>query len=790
MSTTLDVVRPITSGSSRSMRVRFLRACTAVLLALASAAPSDSAFAAETTTTLEIDGARTVSADAIRAVVGPVPNTGLTPELTDRAVKSLMATGHFADVRLDQRGPRIVVTIVEHPIAASVTIEGNAEIERKKLEEVLELKPKARVTRAKLQADARRLADLYKRQGRLATTVESKSTPRSEGHVDVAFVVREAPVSRIDRIEFSGNRAFSTRQLKDVISTSESGWLDVFKTAAYYDPERIETDRTLLRRHYANTGYPDAKITGVDAVPNGEGTGYTVVFTIEEGPAAQIGTATIEWAVSSAQPASSAAALKVRPGAVYSRETIERSVEGLSEASSKEGQPFVRVTPVHRASADGGTIDIVFRIEAAPPLYAERIDITGNTRTKDHVIRRELRLTEGDPVNAFIIERARLRVQRTGFFKTVTVKSAKGASPDRVIVTFDVTEQPTGDFGIGGGYSTVEGIVGDIGWTERNLFGNGQSLRFKVAGSASRFQADVGFTEPRILGSNVAAGFDLFYKDVDYTKQSSYMSTRAGGTVRLGLPIDDQWSTGVSYTFARSTLYNVGPNASAAIREAVPGFPANASTTYDTSAIGTSVTYDGRDNKKRPSSGVYYTLVQDFAGAGGDVRFVRNTGEARAYYAVSDSVTAMGRTSGGVISGWGGQDVRLLDMFTKGSETVRGFSTAGFGPRDTLSANQDALGGRMFFVTTAEMLFDIPGIPKDLGLRAAVFADAGSLWGVNRTAAALPGVVGQTPALRATAGIGLAWDSPLGPLRVDYAVPLVKQPYDKLQPLSFGLVPF
>ena len=772
------------------MRVRFLSACAAILLALASAAPSVRAIAAETTSTLDIDGARTVSPEAIRTTIGPLPDGPLPPEHADRAVKTLMATGHFADVRLDRRGGRLVVTVVEHPITATVTIEGNAEIERKKLEETLELKPRARLTRAKLQADARRLQDLYRRQGRLATTIEPKSTPRADGRVDVAFVIREAPVSKIERIDFSSNRAFSTRQLKDVVSTSESGWLDILKTAAFYDPERIETDRELIRRHYTNSGYPDAKITSVDAVPNGEGAGFTVVFAIEEGARAHIGAASLDWALLGGPPPTLTAALKVKPGAVYSREAIERTVETLTEDLSKSGQPFVRVTPVQRARSDGAVIDIVFRVEAAPPLYAERIDIVGNTRTKDPIIRRELRLSEGDPVNAFLIERARARVQRTGFFKTVTAKPTKGSTPDRVIVTIDVTEQPTGDFGIGGGYSSVEGIVGDIGWTERNLFGNGQSLRFKVAGSASHFQADIGFTEPRILGSNVAAGFDLFYKDVDYTKQSSYMSTRAGGTMRLGFPIDDHWSTGVSYTFARSTLYNVGPNASAAIREAIPGFPGTGSTTYDTSSIGTSVTYDGRDNKRRPTSGVTYTLVQDFAGAGGDVRFVRNTGEARAYYAVSDSVTAMGRTSGGVINAWGGQDVRLLDMFTKGSETVRGFSAGGFGPRDTLSANADALGGRMFFVTTAEMLFDIPGIPRDLGLRAAVFADAGSLWGVNRRAAALPGVVGQTPSLRATAGVGLAWDSPLGPLRVDYAAPLVKQPYDKLQPLSFGLAPF
>jgi outer membrane protein insertion porin family len=736
-----------------------------------------------------VEGGRTLSPEAVTAIIGGRAEGLTTPDAIDRAVKALMATGHFEDVQIDRRDGGLVVRVVEHPLAASVGVEGHAALERSKLVEVVQLKAGARVTRAKLGADARRLQELYRKQGRLATTVVAKSEPRADGRVDVAFVIAEAAVSRIDRIDFVGNRAFSARQLRDVISTSESGWFDILKTAAFYEPERIDSDRELIRRHYINNGFPDAVVTGADAVPNASGTGYAIVFTVAEGAEGQFGAASVESVLPGALPVSVAAAVKLRGGHRYSREDVDKTTEVIAETLAKEGQPFVRVTPVHRVR-DGGAIDVVFRVEAAPPLYVERIDIVGNTRTKDHVVRRALRLTEGDPVNAFLIERARARVQATGFFKKVAVKPTRGSAPDRAHLTLEVVEDETGTFGVGGGYSSVEGLVGDVGWTERNLFGNGQTLRFKVAGSASRLQADVGFTEPNFLDSNVAAGFDLFYKDIDFTKQASYMSRRVGGTARLGFPIDEQWSTGVNYTFARNTLYNVGSNASAAIREAVPGYPANSASTYDTSSVGHSVTFDGRDNKRRPSTGVYYTLAQDLAGAGGDVRFIRNTGEGRAYYAVADGVTAMGRVVGGQIVGWGGQDVRLLDLFYKGGETVRGFAPAGFGPRDLMSVNRDALGGRTYFATTAELLFEIPGIPKETGLRGAVFADAGSLWGVNKTAAGLPGATGRTLALRASAGVGLAWESPLGPLRVDYAIPLVKQTHDKTQPLSFGLMPF
>jgi outer membrane protein insertion porin family len=773
-----DVVR-------NALRV-LIFALAAVLFVLA-AAPLE---AAETITAIEIVGNRTVAADAVRAHVKLVQGNPYDAAKADQSIKALFATGLFAHVSIERRGTSVVVKVAENPIVEHVYLEGNAAVDKAKLEEQIQLKPRARYTAAKGHADALRLREHYRRLGRLATAVEPSVTYQSDGRVEVTYVIKEGEVTKVDSIGFVGNRAFTASQLRDVISTSQSGWFDVLKSAAFYDPERINQDKDMLRRHYLKQGFPDARVVSAEAVQNAQGTGYVITFTVEEGERFTFAPATVEASLRGADTAKLQDLVSVKPGGAYSQDAIEKSVEKMTLALSEQGLAFAQVKTIPKRDNAGHSIAIAFRVEEGPRIYVERIDIVGNQKTKDFVIRREFRVVEGDAVNAFMIERGRKRVQALGFFKSVSLKKQPGSAPDKVTIVIDVVEDQSIDFGIGVGYSTSEGVVGDISIADRNLFGNGQSLRLKLSGSLTRLQADLGFTEPHFLGSNVAAGFDLFYKDVDYTTQASYKSQRIGGDLRARYPISDEWSVGVNYTFARNKIYDVGENASAAIKEAVPGWPNDTSNTYYTSSVGYSLVYDTRDDKKRPSSGVYYTIAQDLAGLGGDVRYIRSVGEARAYYAVTDDITAVGRATGGFIGGWGGQDVRLLDLFYKGNETVRGFATAGIGPRDTLSANQDALGGKMFYATTAEVLFQIPGVPQDIGLRGAVFADAGSLWGLNSTAAKQPGAVGNTPSLRASVGVGLAWDSPIGALRADYAIPIAKQPYDKTQPFSFGLMPF
>ena len=748
------------------------------------------ALAADAITAVEVIGNRTVGADLIRSHVRLGKAGSIGPGQIDDALKSLFATGLFSDVRIDRKGTRLLVKVTENPLLASVAFQGNANADKSRLEPLLSLKAHARYTAAKAHADALKVRDYYRSQGRLATEVEPKLSARADGQVELVYAVKEAEVTKIDSIVFAGNRSFSERQLRDVITTSQSGWFDILKTAAFYDPERIKQDQDLLRQFYLKNGFPDVRVLTAEAAKNAQGTGYGVTFTIEEGERYSFGPTTLQSSLAKVDTASLQSTVSIKPGSTYNAEDVEKSVERLTLALSDQGHASANVRMVPKRDDRSHTISMAIEVREGTPIYVERIEVAGNTQTKDFVIRRELRFAEGDPVNSFILERARKRVQALGFFKKVTLKKKTGASPDRVIITVEVIEDDTRNLSFGAGYSTSEGIVGDIAVTERNLFGNGQALRVKLTGSATRFQAELGFTEPHLLGSNFAGGFDLFYKNTDYTTQSSFKSQRVGGDVRLGYQITDEVSGSVNYTFARSTIYDVGANASAAIKEAVPGFPNVSSNTYDTSSVGYGLTYDTRNNKRRPTEGVYFTLSQDLAGVGGDVRYLRSVGEARGYYPVSDTITAAGRATGGVIGGWGGQDVRLLDLFYRGSESVRGFAFSGIGPRDLLSANQDALGGRMYFATSAELLFQIPGLPQDFGLRGAVFADAGSLWGVNQTAAALPGLAGSALAPRASVGMGLAWDSPIGALRADYAFPIVKQPYDKTQAFSFGLSPF
>jgi outer membrane protein insertion porin family len=763
----------------------------AVVLAVLIGAWARPAAAGDTVSTIEISGNSTVAPETIRSHLRFAAGSPFDPRLIDASLQALFATGLFSDVRFDRKGTAILVTVVERPIVAKVDLQGYT-IERSKLEALVHLKAGARYTPAQAHADALRIRNQYRSQGRLLTSVDPKVSNRSDGRVDVVFDIKEGAVTKIDRIVFVGNRAFTERQLRDVITTSQSGWLDVLKTAAFYDPERIEHDRDLLRLYYLKNGFPDARIIAAEATQNAAGTGYSVQFRIDEGERYyfRAGEIKANGKLGKLNPVELEGTILIKPGSPYNQEQVDKTVEKMSLALSDRGYAFAQVHPVPARDDASHTIGMVFNIDEAPHIYIERIDIVGNVKTKDFVIRRELRVAEGDAVNAFLLERARKRVQALGFFKSVALKRKIGSAPDRIVVTIEVVEDDTRSVSFGIGYSLTYGVVGDISLAERDLFGNGQKLTLKLSGGATTLHAEAGFTEPHLLDSNFSAGFDLFYRDLDFTREASYKTQRIGGDMRVAYPITDEWTGSVNYTLSRDTIYDVGNAASVVIKQSIPGFPNTTSATYWTSSVGYSLTYDGRDDKKRPKSGIYYTVSQDLAGVGGDVNYIRTVADMRGYYPVTDDITLMGRAQGGMITGWGGREVPLFDMFYRGGETVRGFAAAGIGPRDTLSANQDALGGSMYFATTAELLFAIPGLPDDFGLRGEVFTDAGSLWGINKNAASVPGVQGGAFALRASVGAGLAWESPIGNLEVGYALPVAKQTYDKTQPIYFGLVPF
>ena len=760
------------------------------LLCLTSPALAQSGVVRE----IRVAGNRRVEPETVRSYLQLAVGDTYDAGKVDASLKALFATGLFADVRIDREGSVVVVTVAENPVINQVAFEGNSEVDNATLQSEVQLKPRAVFTRARAQADVQRILDVYRRQGRFAAVVEPKLIELEQNRVNLVFEITEGGTTKVKGINFVGNHAFSESQLRDIVSTTQAGWFDFLKGTSVYDPDRLALDRELLRQYYLKNGYADARVVSANAELDRDGSGFFINFAVEEGEIYHFGAVTIESSLASVKPDAYYGELLTTSGDIYNGSLIDKTVEKLTLAIAEQGYAFVRVRP--RAAADPGTrtIALAYVIEEGPRVYIERINIVGNVRTKDHVIRREFRLAEGDAFNPLLVDRAKKRLQALGLFKGVEIKRRPGSAQDRVILDVELVEQSTGELSFGAGYSTSEGVIGDVSITERNLLGNGQFLRLKVAGSFERFQIDLSFTEPRFLDMNLAAGFDLFHKELNQQSTSGFSSRKTGGSVRLGFPLSENLWMQTSYTIARDEIYDVDPRASIIIKDACgarnlgPGDPDCQDSSYWTSSLGNALTYDQRNHPKNPTRGYYLQLTSDFAGLGGDVQYVRVIGEGRAYYPITEKITFVGRAIGGHIEGWGGEDVRLLDLFFKGGETVRGFERSGYGPRDLLT--NDAIGGQTFWAATAEVRFPLPFIPDDLGISGAVFADAGSLFNASGRAQDLDGtgaiLLADDSSVRSSVGGSILWASPVGPLRLDFAKAITKQSYDELEFIRFG----
>src|SRR5215470_9741767 len=538
---------------------------------------------------IRVEGNKRVEPETVRTYLRFNVGDAYDPAKVDASIKSLFSTGLFSDVRIDREGAGVVVTVVENPVVNQVAFEGNREVDKATLTAEVQLKPRSVFTRAKAQADVQRILDVYRRQGRFAAAVEPKIIELDSNRVNLVFEITEGNATKVKAINFIGNRAFSDSQLRDIITTSQSGLLDFLKGTNIYDPDRLTLDRELLRQYYLKNGYADARVVTAEAELDRDGSGFYISFVIEEGELYAFGAMEVE----SALPLDVKvlrSELLTKSGATYDQSLMDKTVERLTLVASEGGYAFVRVRPRADRDPTGRAINVTYVVDEGPRVYIERININGNLRTQDYVVRREFRLAEGDAYNPLMVDKAKKRLQNLGYFKTVEIKRRPGSAPDRVILDVDLVEQSTGELSFGAGYSTSEGIIGDVSITERNLLGRGQFLRLRLAGSAERLQIDLSFTEPRFLGLNLAAGFDLFHKDVNLSSLSSFRTRTTGGSLRIGFPITENlWLTN-SYNLSTSAIYDVLPTASLAIREAQGEAL--------TSSWGTLLSYDDRNHPK------------------------------------------------------------------------------------------------------------------------------------------------------------------------------------------------
>lgn len=734
---------------------------------------------------ISVEGNRRVEPETVRSYLQFSVGDTYDGGKVDRSIKALFSTGLFQDVSIDLVGSTAVVTVVENPVINEIAFEGNYEVDTDTLRSEVQLKPRAVFTRARAQADVQRILDVYQRQGRFAAHVEPKLIELEQNRVNLVFEITEGGATKVKGINFTGNEAYSDSHLRDVITTTPSGLFDFLKGTSIYDPDRLSLDRELLRQYYLKNGYADVRVVAANAELDADGSGFFINFTIEEGARYTFGSVSIESTLQGVVPASLEDELLTEAGDTYNGTDIEKTVERLTLAVAEQGYAFVRVKPRAIPDPASRTISLVYIVEEGPRIYIERINVVGNTRTKDHVIRREFRLAEGDAYNPLLVDRAKKRLTGMGLFKAVDIKRNPGSAEDRVVLDVVVEEQSTGELSFGAGYSTAEGVIGDISLTERNLMGNGQFVRLKLSGSLERWQIDLSFTEPRFLDRNLAAGFDLYHKDVNQSDEAGFSSRRTGGALRLGFPLaEDLWMQ-THYALDYTQLYDVDTDR---VSQFVVQEIEQRGEESVTSLIGSSLTYDKRNNAKNPTEGVFFQTGVDFAGVGGDVNFIRLFGEGRGYYPLTEKITLVGRIIGGHIEGWGDDDVRLGDLYYRGGETIRGFDRGGFGPRDLLT--DDAIGGTSYWATSAEVRFPIPFIPDELGISGALFADAGSLWGANELAKELDAdgqiqLVDES-SIRASVGASILWNSPVGPLRMDFSHVLQKEEYDIDEMFRFG----
>jgi outer membrane protein insertion porin family len=745
-----------------------------------------------------VEGNRRVEADTVRSYFHPVPGERLDAAKIDAGLKALYATGLFQDVRIREAGGRLVVTVVEAAVINKVAFEGNKRVKDEQLTAEIQSKPRAPYSRTTVHADVERIIDVYRRAGRYDARVDPKVIELPNNRIDLVFEIKDGARTSVREINFVGNHAFSARQLREAIKTTTTNILSFLKSTDAYDPDRVEADRDLLRRFYLKQGYADARVISAVAEFDPAKHGFVITFTVDEGDLYHFGAVDVQSNVRDVDAAALRGRLKTHAGDKYNAEAIEKTTEDLAIEVSKRGYAFAQVHPRPDRDNAARLINLVYVLEEGPRAYIERINIRGNTKTRDWVIRREFDIAEGDAFNKVLLDRAERRLKGLGYFKTVKITNESGSVPDRVVVNVDVEDQQTGEFTISGGYSTVEGPLAEVSVVERNLMGTGRVVKASVTYGEYVKAVDVGFVEPYFLGSRASAGVDVFGKQTIANSYQSYGTDTYGASFSVGLPVTEQIGTQWRYSLYNQDLTlapylapcspsNPPPcgQASLPVQQAALNGPAWVST------VGNTVAYDSRDNKKNPKSGIYTEIKQDVAGIGGDEKFIRTTGDVRYYHEVAPDIVAMGRVQGGFAAGWDGQQVPLMNSFFGGPQMVRGFAPNGFGPRDlTPGSTMDNVGGTRYFVSTAEVQSPIPTLPSEFGLKLAVFADAGSVWGYGGPVY-FPSFgksiqLADSTFVRSSVGAGLVWDSPLGPLRVDYAFPLTKTSYDVLQPLHFG----
>jgi outer membrane protein insertion porin family len=808
---------------------------------------------AQSTASIQVEGNRRVEVDTIRSYFKPGPGGRLDQAQIDDGLKALIETGLFQDVRITQPGGHILVTVIENPVIGKVAFEGNKKVKDEQLSAEVQSKPRGTLSRPMVQSDAQRIAEIYRHSGRYDVTVTPEIIEQPNNRVDLVFTITEGAKTGVRQVEFIGNVAYSSYRLKDIIKTHESNLLSFLGGGDVYDPDRVEADRDLIRRFYLKHGFADVQVVAALTEYDPQQKGFLVTFKIEEGQQYRVAAVNFQSSIPTLDGNSLSGFSRVGTGAVYNAEALEKSVEEMQIEASRRGYAFAIVRPRGDRNFENHTVTITFAIDEGPRTYIERINVRGNTRTRDYVIRREFDISEGDAYNRALVDRAERRLKNLDFFKSVKITTEPGSSSDRVILIVDLEEKSTGDFSVSGGYSTTDGALAEVSVSERNFLGRGLFAKAAVTYGQYARGLSLSYVDPYLLDYRVALGLDAFYREQLANSYISYGTKTIGFSPRLGFALREDLTLQLRYSIYQQTIslpgyldncnntlgssFNPTP-AFANVNGYASGSTQNGATDTSgtglwcysdgeaslpvrkelaggatlTSSVGYSLNYNTLDNNKNPTDGLLIDFKQDFAGVGGDVTYLKSTIDAKYFTPLVADIVGLIHVQGGILNKVGSNDLRMLDQFQMGPNLVRGFAPNGIGPRDINPyGTMDALGGTKYWGASYELQMPFWFLPKEVGLKGALYADAGGLYdyqgptnwyatGEVNTAGCKPPTQYPNPSpgtclglqydsgnlVRTSVGVGLIWASPFGPLRFDYAIPLTKGQFDRVQQFKFG----
>jgi len=842
------------------MRVRGGLLAALVMFALPIAATTTVALlaspvAAQSVSSIQVEGNRRVEVETIRSYFKPGPGGRLDQAEIDDGLKALIETGLFQDVKISQGKGSILVTVVENPVIDRVAFEGNKKIKDEQLTAEIQSKPRGTLSRPMVQSDAQRIVDIYRHSGRYDVRVTPEIIDQPNNRVDLVFTITEGQKTGVKSVEFVGNNAYSSYRLKDIIKTHESNLLSFLGGGDVYDPDRVEADRDLIRRFYLKHGFADVQVVAALTEYDPERKGFLVTFKIEEGQQYRVGSVNFESSIAGLDGNSLRSFSQVYVGSLYNAEALEKSVEDMQIEASRRGYAFAIVRPRGDRNFENHTVSITFAIDDGPRTYIERINIRGNTRTRDYVIRREFDISEGDAYNRALVDRAERRLKNLDFFKSVKITTEPGSSSDRVILIVDLEEKSTGDFSVSGGYSTTDGALGEVSISERNFLGRGLFAKASVTYGQFARGLSLSYVDPYLLDYRVAFGMDAFYREQLANNFISYGTKTIGFSPRLGFQLREDLSLQLRYSIYQQQITLPGNLANCNNNMGNPNLPFNPTPAFVnanngnamgavdasgmglwcfsdgeaslpvrkelangaslTSSVGYSLDYNTLDNNKNPTDGLLIDFKQDFAGVGGNVSYLKSAIDAKYYTPLVADIVGLAHIQAGILNKVGNTELRMLDQFQMGPNLVRGFAPNGIGPRDINPyGTQDALGGTKYWGASYELQMPFWFLPKEVGLKGALYADAGGLydyqgptsWTLTNevnvpgckppTQANAPGgpnpgtctglIFDSSNIVRTSVGVGLIWASPFGPLRFDYAIPLTKGPFDRVQQFKFG----